>query len=97
MTTTTRRISRAEIAATALCWDMADMSHALYHYGHTGAPVWSVGDGYLTVASPKELARVAKYLHGAATDWTEHTDRRAATLAAVSGRRVYVTISGAAQ
>jgi len=89
--TDTRRISRPEIAATALGWDMADMSHALYHYGHTGAPVWSVGNGYLTVATPKELARVAKYLHGEPSDWTEHPDRRAATMAVVSGRRVYVS------
>tara|TARA_R110002126_G_scaffold260632_1_gene403611 strand:- start:245 stop:526 length:282 start_codon:yes stop_codon:yes gene_type:complete len=90
----TRRISRPEIAATALGWDMADMSHALYHYGHTGAPVWSVGDGYLTVATPKELARVAKYLHGIAADWTEYPDRRSQLMAAVSGRRVYVRKEG---
>jgi hypothetical protein len=69
---------------------MADMSHYLYHYGHTGAPVWSVGNGYLTVATPKELARVAKYLHGEPSDWTEHKSSHAASLAAVSGRRVYV-------
>lgn len=91
---TTRRISRPEIAATALGWDMADMSDCLYHYGHTGAPVWSVGNGYLTVATPKELARVAKYLHSEAADWTEHKNSYAASLAAVSGRRVYVSKEG---
>ncbi len=85
----TRRISRPEIAATALGWDMADMRDYVYHFGHTGAPVWAIGDGYLTVATPKELARVAKYLHSEPSDWTGHKNSHAASLAAVSGRRVY--------
>lgn len=87
---TTRRVSRAEIAATALGWDMAEMRDYLYHHGRTGAPVWGVGNGYLTVATPKEFARVARYLHTEPTEWTEHPDPRARDLAARSGRRVYV-------
>ena len=90
----TRRVSRLEIAATALGWGMAELSDCIYHYGHTGAPVWSVGNGYLTVATPKELTHVAKYLHSDPADWTKHKSSYAASLAAVSGRHVYVSHEG---
>jgi hypothetical protein len=77
------RYSRATIAATALGWDAAEMSDARYQPTRFyNVPVWSADDGFITVATRAELARMDQRGGGAECwDWEPHPDQFAQRLA----------------
>ncbi len=77
------RYSRATIAATALGWDAAEMADARYQPTRFyNVPVWSANDGFITVATRAELARMDQRGGGAECwDWEPHPDQFAQRLA----------------
>lgn len=89
------RTTRATIAATALGWDAAEMSDARYQPSRFyTVPVWSVGDGFITVATRAELARMDQRGGGAeGWNWEPHPDQYAQRLAFAMNphRTVWIT------
>jgi hypothetical protein len=89
------RYSRATIAATALGWDAAEMADARYQPSRFyTVPVWSAGDGFITVATLAELSRMDQRGGGAeGWKWEPHRDNYAQRLAQAMSppRMVWIT------
>jgi hypothetical protein len=91
------RYTRATIAATALGWDAAEMADARYQPTRFyNVPVWSAGDGFITVATSAELARMDQRGGGAeGWNWELHPDHYAQGLAQTMNPRRLVWITRA--